>query len=155
MFHKRHTGRRSIAYEDAVDEALCFGWVDSLVKRLDEARFARKFTPRKPDSKWSDLNRQRYARLKATGRLMSPGLERAPTDRRYDPPRPSTSKIPQYIQEALKKRPTAWNNFENLAASYRRHYIGWIDSARQPETKLRRLRQAIRLLRAGEKLGLK
>src|SRR5215467_12808594 len=69
VFHKRHTGSRSIDYGDAVDEALCFGWVDSLIKRLDDARYARKFTPRKADSRWSDSNRERYARLKAAGRL--------------------------------------------------------------------------------------
>ncbi len=63
VFHKRHTGQASIAYEDAVDEALCFGWVDSLIKRLDAARYARKFTPRKAVSKWSTANRQRYAQL--------------------------------------------------------------------------------------------
>src|SRR6266566_695475 len=81
VFHKRHTGRASIAYEDAVDEALCFGWVDSLIKRLDDERYARKFTPRKLDSRWSTVNRERYARLEASGRLTGAGLNRAPTDR--------------------------------------------------------------------------
>jgi uncharacterized protein YdeI (YjbR/CyaY-like superfamily) len=155
VFHKRHTERPSIAYEDALDEALCFGWVDSLVKRLDDARYARKFTSRKPDSKWSTVNRKRYAQLKASGRLMPAGLNRAPTDRSYAPPRPSTSTIPEYIQEALQKSPAAGRNFESLAPSYRRNYIGWIDSAKQQETKMRRLRQAIELLVAGKKLGLK
>ena len=67
IFHKLHTGVRSIAYWDALDEALCFGWVDSLVKRLDESRYARTFTPRKADSRWSTINRKRYAALKAAG----------------------------------------------------------------------------------------
>jgi uncharacterized protein YdeI (YjbR/CyaY-like superfamily) len=155
VFHKRHTGQASIAYEDAVDEALCFGWVDSLIKRLDDARYARKFTPRQPDSKWSTANRKRYAQLKASGRLMPAGLNRAPTDRSYDAPRPSPSKVPQYIQDALRKRPTASSYFESLAPSYRRMYIGWIDSAKQHATKMRRLQEAIRLLAAGKKLGLK
>lgn len=155
VFHKRHTRRASIAYEDAVDEALCFGWVDSLIKRLDDAHYARKFTPRKPDSKWSTANRKRYAHLKSSGRLMPGGLNRAPTDRSYDTPRPSPSKIPQYIQKALKRRPTAWSYFESLAPSYRRMYIRWIDSAKLEETKMRRLQEAIRLLSAGKKLGLK
>ena len=155
VFHKRHTGRASIAYEDALDEALCFGWVDSLIKRLDDARYARKFTPRTPHSKWSTVNRKRYAQLQASGRLMPAGLNRAPTDRGYDAPRPSASKVPQYIQEALRKRPRAWSYFESLAPSYRRMYIGWIDSAKQQETKMRRLEEAIRLLAAGKKLGLK
>src|SRR6516225_3812247 len=69
VFHKRHTGRPSIAYDDAVDEALCFGWIDSLIRRLDNARYARKFTPRRRDSRWSSANRRRYAQLFASGRL--------------------------------------------------------------------------------------
>jgi uncharacterized protein YdeI (YjbR/CyaY-like superfamily) len=155
VFHKRHTGRGSIAYEDAVDEALCFGWVDSLIKRLDEDRYARKFTPRKPHSFWSAANRKRYARLQESGRLAAAGLDRAPTNRRYDAPRPSASTLPPYIREALRKRPAAWRHFESLAPSYRRRYIGWIDSAKKQETKIRRLREAMRLLAQGETLGLK
>jgi len=154
VFHKRHTGRLSITYQDALDEALCFGWVDSLIKRLDEARYARKFTPRKADSKWSAVNRKHYGRLKASGRLKPPGLNRAPTNRSYDKP-PSPSTIPGYIQEALQRSPTAWHNFESLAPSYRRNYIGWIDSAKKQETKMRRLQEAISMLAAGKTLGLK
>src|SRR5215510_2168741 len=70
IFHKIHTGIASVDYSDALDEALCFGWIDSLIRRLDEARYARKFTPRKPDSKWSPTNRKRYAELRESGRLM-------------------------------------------------------------------------------------
>src|SRR3954469_22336056 len=69
VFHKIHTGRPTIGYADALDEALCFGWVDCLIRRLDNDRYARKFTPRTPDSRWSTINRQRYAALKAAGRL--------------------------------------------------------------------------------------
>ena len=155
IFHKRHTGQPSIAYNDAVDEALCFGWIDSLIKRLDDARYARKFTPRKPGSRWSTANRTRYAQLQASGRLMPAGLKRAPTDRSGDAPRPSLTKIPQYIQKAIKSRPAAWNYFGSLAPSYRRMYIAWIDSAKHQETKARRLAEAIGRLAAGKKLGLK
>jgi len=154
VFYKRQSGRPSIAYLDAVDEALCFGWIDSLIQRLDDDRYARKFTPRKPDSKWSDANRKRFAQLQASGRLAPAGLRRAPTDRSYAP-RPSPSKVPRYIQEALESRPAAWNYFASLAPSYRRLYIAWIDSARQPGTKARRLREVLGLLAAGKKLGLK
>jgi uncharacterized protein YdeI (YjbR/CyaY-like superfamily) len=154
VFHKRRSGRPSIAYLDAVDEALCFGWIDSLIKRLDDDRYARKFTPRKPDSKWSATNRQRFAQLQASGRLAPAGLERAPTDG-SDAPKSSPSRIPQYIRQALQSRPAAWNYFESLAPSYRRLYIAWIDSAKREETKTRRLREAIGLLEAGKKLGLK
>ena len=153
-FYKKATGKPSITWQEAVDEALCFGWIDSLIKRLDEARYARKFTPRKADSNWSNAKRQRYAQLKATGRLMPAGLNRAPDDRPNDRPRPSPLKVPPYIHEALKKRPSAWKYFENLPPSHRRLYVGWIDSAKREETKMRRLKKAVTLLSAGQKLGL-
>jgi uncharacterized protein YdeI (YjbR/CyaY-like superfamily) len=155
IFHKRGTGRASIGYDDAVDEALCFGWIDSLIKRLDGARYARKFTPRKPDSKWSIRNRRRYGQLKASGRLRSAGLRRQPTERGYGAARPFPSKVPAYIERALRSRPEAWRYFAELAPSYRRQYVTWIDWAKRAETKARRLREAIRLLAAGERLGLK
>ena len=155
IFHKRHTGHAALAYDDAVGEALCFGWIDSLIKRVDDARYARKFTPRKPGSRWSTANRKRYAQLRDGGRLMPAGLKRAPTGRSGDAPRPSLVNTPQYIVQALKNEPAAWNYFEKLAPSYRRMYIGWIDSAKQEQTKTRRLREAIGLLAAGRRLGLK
>jgi uncharacterized protein YdeI (YjbR/CyaY-like superfamily) len=154
IFHKRHTGRPSIAYEDAVDEALCFGWVDSLIKRLDNDRYARKFTPRKADSRWSTLNRKRYAKLRASGRLMPPGLDRPPTNRSGDAP-PMPSKLPRYIEAALRKHTTAWKFWQSLAPSHRRLYLAWIDSAKKQDTKVRRLNQAIAKLAAGHKPGLK
>lgn len=155
VFYKRHTGEKSVAYEDAVEEALCFGWIDSLVRRLDEDRYARKFTPRKPDSRWSTSNRQRYEKLKARGLLALSGRARAPTERSGDAPQRSVSVMPSYIEEQLKTDARAWDHFQQLAPSYRRAYIAWIDSAKREQTKLKRLRQAVRLLAAGEKLGLK
>jgi uncharacterized protein YdeI (YjbR/CyaY-like superfamily) len=158
VFYKQQTGVASINYEEALDEALCFGWIDSLVKRLDDRRYARKFSPRRPDSRWSTKNRQRYAELKASGRLKPAGIKRSPTDRGYDPRPPRLSlpaKLPAYIQAALNKHPTALRHFEALSPSHRRRYHAWIESAKLEETKLRRLKEAIRLLIAGKPLGLK
>ena len=155
IFHRRHTGLMSIAYQDALDEALCFGWIDSLIKRLDESRYARKFTPRKADSRWSNRNRKRYAELKAGGRLKPAGIRRAPTARHYDARPRLPSEVPAYIEASLRKRPAAWRHFEGLAPSHRRQYVGWIDSAKHAKTKLRRLKEAIGLLAAGKELGLR
>jgi uncharacterized protein YdeI (YjbR/CyaY-like superfamily) len=158
VFHKQHTGVASIDYKDALDEALCFGWVDSLVRRLDDRRYARKFTPRRADSRWSAINRKRYAALKASGRLKPAGIDRAPTDRTYGslPPRYKLpSQLPAYIQTALKKHPAALRHFEALSPSHRRRYLGWIETAKRDDTKARRLKEAIRLLTAGKPLGLK
>jgi uncharacterized protein YdeI (YjbR/CyaY-like superfamily) len=158
IFHKRHTGVASIAYQDALDEALCFGWVDSLVKRLDDQRFARKFTPRRADSRWSEVNRKRYAELKATGRLQPPGIARSPTQRGYGP-RPQRlelpAQLPAYVEAALQKHPRALRHYEALPLSERRRYFAWIESAKREETKLRRLEEALRLLASGKVLGLK
>ena len=155
VFHKRHTGITTLSYNDAVEEALCFGWIDSMVRRLDDARYARKFTPRKAGSKWSTINRRRYADLESRGLLAAPGLKRAPTSRGGDAPRPSVSTLPSYIEETLKTDPHAWQYFKQLAPSYRRAYIGWIESAKRQKTKEKRLREALDLLAAGKKLGLK
>ena len=155
VFHKRHTGITTISYNDAVEEALCFGWIDSLIRRLDDARYARKFTPRKAGSKWSTINRRRYAHLRSRGLLAAPGLKRAPTSRSGDAPRPSVSVLPSYIEETLRTDLLAWQYFKQLAPSYRRAYIGWIESAKRQETKEKRLREALGLLAAGKKLGLK
>ena len=155
IFHKRNTGVTSLSYNDAVEEALCFGWIDSLVRRLDAARYARKCTPRKAGSQWSTINRRRYADLESRGLLAAPGFKRAPTSRSGDAPRPDVSALPSYIEAMLKTNPLAWQYFAQLAPSYRRAYIGWIDSAKRDETKDKRLREALNLLAAGKKLGLK
>ncbi len=155
IFHKRHTGRTSLSYDDAVEEALCVGWIDSLIRRLDADRYARLFTPRKINSRWSTANRRRYADLQKRGLLAATGLQRAPTSRSGDAPRPSVSALPPYIEEALKSVPRAWQYYNRLAPSYQRGYIGWIDSAKREETKERRLREALSLLASGKKLGLK
>jgi uncharacterized protein YdeI (YjbR/CyaY-like superfamily) len=154
-FHKRHTGEPCIEYEAAVEEALCFGWIDSLVRRLDDARYARKFTPRKPGSAWSAINRRRYASLEQRGLLREPGRANRPGTKIASAPARRAWPLPEYIEQAFKAAPRAWATFEQLAPSYRRSYIGWIDSAKRPETKERRLSEAIRLLERGEKLGLK
>jgi uncharacterized protein YdeI (YjbR/CyaY-like superfamily) len=145
---------KSIPYEDSVREALCFGWIDSLIKRLDDDRYTRKFTPRKPTSKWSDINRKRWADLNAMGLLTSAGLAAAPTDNAYAP-RLAIPDLPPHIAKALKANLRAWSFFQELAPTYRRHFVAWIHLAKRPETRQRRIRESITLLAAGKNLGLK
>ena len=152
--HKQHTGVTSMAYEDLVREALCFGWVDSLIKRLDDDRFAIKVTPRKPTSKWSDINRKRWAELKSAGLLRPAGRAAAPTSHTYAL-RPVIPELPVYIAKALKANPRAWKFFQELAPTYRRNFVVWIHMAKRPETRARRIRESVSLLAAGKKLGLK
>jgi uncharacterized protein YdeI (YjbR/CyaY-like superfamily) len=152
--HKDHTGVAAVPYEDVVRQALCFGWIDSLIKRLDEDRYARKVTPRKPSSKWSAINRKRWAELNKSGELAAAGRAAAPTSNTYAA-KPTIPELPSYIAKALKTNPKAWQTFQSLAPTYRRHYVVWIHIAKQPETRERRLRESIALLAAGKKLGLK
>ena len=107
VFYKKHAAMTSIPYEDAVREALCFGWIDSLVKRPDDDRFVLKFTSRKPTSKWSDTNRRRWAELEAAGALAPAGRAAAPTANRCAP-RPRTPTLPAYIARGLKTNRKAW-----------------------------------------------
>ena len=155
IFHKRHTGRTSIPYNDAVEEALCFGWIDSLIKRLDDDKYVRLFTPRKKESKWSTVNRRRYSKMRSAGLLEKQGLKRPPTKYDGDAPKLNVNKVPTYIEEFLKPNKRAWEFFNTLAPSYRRMYIGWISSAKRKETRDKRLAEARKLLAQGKKLGLK
>jgi uncharacterized protein YdeI (YjbR/CyaY-like superfamily) len=145
---------KSTPYDASVREALCFGWIDSLVKRLDDDRYARKFTPRQPTSKWSDINRKRWVELKVAGLLTAAGLARAPTNNTYSP-RQAIPVLPSYLAKALKANPKAWSFFQKLTPTHRRHFVGWIHSARRPETREKRIRESITLLAAEKKLGLK
>ena len=158
VFHKQHTGTKGVDRDASIEEALCFGWIDSLVRRLDDERYAVKFTPRKPHSRWSDVNRRRYASLEKRGLLMPAGRANSPTGKRayaLRQRRALDAPVPRYIERALKAEPAAWRFFETLAPSYRRAYLGWIDAAKRQETKERRLGEAVAKLAKGEKLGLK
>jgi hypothetical protein len=104
VFHKP-PGRATLDREASIEEALCFGWVDSLVRRLDDARYAVKFTPRKPDSRWSDVNRRRYASLEQRELLMPAGLANAPAGKRSYTVRqwrPLDAAVPRYIERASR-----------------------------------------------------
>ena len=154
MFYKHHTGRKAMPVEDAAREALCFGWIDSLIKRLDDNRYAVKVTPRKSASKWSDINRRRWTELKAAGLLTPAGLAAAPTENTYGP-RPVIPDLPGYIAKAINANTKAWKFFRELAPTYRRDFVVWIHTAKRPDTRERRIRESLALLAAGKKLGLK
>jgi uncharacterized protein YdeI (YjbR/CyaY-like superfamily) len=152
VYYKDHTGIKSVSYEESVCEALCFGWVDSLIKRLDDDRYARKFTPRKPGSKWSDSNRKRWAELKAAGLLAERGVALAPTANAYAA-RPAIPELPAYIAKALKANSKTWSFFRGLPAGDRRHFVAWIHTAKRSETREKRIREAVALLAAGRSWG--
>lgn len=156
VFFKKHSGRPAIAYEDAVCEALCFGWIDSLIKRIDDDRYARKFTPRVDNDRWSALNKARVARLVKEGRMTpagrakARGLKSKPTA--APPPKDITP--PPELLAALRQQPAASANFQALPPSHRWRYLAWITSAKREETRRKRIAEAVRLLARNERLGL-
>ena len=115
IHYKKRTGRPSLPYEDAVNEGLCFGWIDSLVQRIDSERYARKFTPRKAQSRWSELNKCRVKALIREGRMRSMGLAKIPDQVLRDKAgsetlrQTKTSAIPPSIKQVLMANSQAWS----------------------------------------------
>lgn len=157
LFLKKHVKKPGIRYEEAVEEALCFGWIDSTVRRLDEDRYAQKFTPRSDTGTWSPSNRERLRRLVAEGRMTPAGLAKAGTVlTEPDPPPPERpASFPPALEERLRAVPAAWAAFGRLPPSHRRRYVAWVTEANQEETRLRRLAESIERLSQGRPLGLK
>src|SRR3954468_24732700 len=104
VYNKRHTGEPRVEYDDAVEEALCFGWIDSIVRTIDADRYAQKFTPRKAKSKWSALNRERFARMVCEGKMTAAGLAKSPPEENEGvaSKSPAEDVVPSYIEEALR-----------------------------------------------------
>jgi uncharacterized protein YdeI (YjbR/CyaY-like superfamily) len=128
--------------------------MDSLIKRLDDGRYAIKITPRKPTSKWSNINRKRSNELNAAGLLAAAGHAAAPTGNSYAPT-PLIAKLPAYVAKALKTNLKAWIFLQALAPTDRRDFVVSIHTAKRPETPDRPIRESIELLSGGQRLGLK
>ncbi len=161
VYYKKETGKASVAYGDSVEEALCYGWVDSIIKSLDDTKYARKFTPRKEDSKWSPSNIKRVEKMMMQGLMTEHGLrlvEAAKRTGQWETPTQKpilTYKMLPAFAEALKNNAKALETFDNLAPTYQKQYLAWIETAKRPETKEKRIKESIRLLEEGEKLGLR
>jgi uncharacterized protein YdeI (YjbR/CyaY-like superfamily) len=150
VYHKKHTGKPRVAYDAAVEEALRFGWIDGLVRRVDEARFAQRFTPRRPGSVWSPANIERVRRLVDQNRMAPAGLVHAEKALRGEVKIQAAPKgdlpMPTDLKKALGAREGAWQQFESFPPSCRRAYLHWIASAKRPETRARRITEAVKLV---------
>ncbi len=160
VYYKKHTGKPSIDYTDSVEEALCFGWIDGLKRRLDEERYVHRFTPRKPGSRWSSLNIRLARKMIEEGKMTQAGLlafnQRVSYDERILKARDTNEiHLTPEIEQTLKANKKAWENFNSLAPSYKKQYVGWLISAKKQETRQRRLEEAIKLLAENKKLGMK
>lgn len=147
-FHKVGSGQPSLTWPESVDEALCFGWIDSLRKRIDESSYRIRFTPRRPRSVWSAVNLARVEVLVAEGRMRPAGLaayarrtER--TSRLYSYEQAGPAALTPEEQRQFQRPPRAWAYFESCAPGCRRTLLHWIASAKQPATRARRLAQLI------------
>ncbi|MCX6258130.1 MAG: YdeI/OmpD-associated family protein [Bacteroidia bacterium] len=157
VFFKKHTGKRLLSYDDAVEEAICFGWIDSIVRKMDDEKYMQKFTPRKAGSAWSESNIKRVHMLISQGKMTDAGLttvDPSILNNNYSVKQRITQLSPE-IEKILSSNKEAWKNFSNLPPSHQKQFIMWIMEAKKEETKMKRLTEAIQMLIKNERLGLK
>lgn len=147
IYYKVKSGKPSVRYKDAVKEALCFGWIDSKVKSLDEERYMQIFTPRKPRSVWSKLNKQYIEEIIEQGLMTEAGFEKIDAAKQngswttLDEIEALT--IPMDLKQSLEANEAANRNFQAFSNSLKKNILFWIDSAKRPETRLKRIEQTI------------
>ncbi|HEX3242828.1 MAG TPA: YdeI/OmpD-associated family protein [Solirubrobacterales bacterium] len=154
---RKGTGVESVTHAEAVEVGLCFGWIDGQARRLDDRHYLQRFTPRRPRSRWSRLNRERVEALDAAGRMRPSGLaevEAAKADGRWDAAYepPSTAEVPPDLERELKRDRAAREAFEALDGANRYAIIYRLNDAKRPETRERRLRKFLEMLRRGERI---
>jgi uncharacterized protein YdeI (YjbR/CyaY-like superfamily) len=160
VFYKKHTGKAGLVYEDAVREALCFGWIDGILKRIDDEKHTIRFSPRRKKSIWSESNKKRVRELIKEGRMTEHGLakiEEAKKNGQWDNAaiQMLAPDVPPELRKALARNKAARDFFDSLAPSYRKHLIYWVAMAKRDETRRRRVKEAVALLAENKKLGLK
>ena len=156
VFRRKGSKKPSVSYAEAVEEALCFGWIDGVKHKVDDESYSHRFTPRRPTSKWSDVNKARIAQLIAEGRMHAAGqatIDEAKHTGAWDKPARAAvpDEPPAEFVAALAKSKTAKRAFEALPPSHQRQWLRWIADAKQAETRIRRSAQAIAKLVAGAK----
>jgi len=148
VYPKKASGIPSVSYEEAVEEAICFGWIDGQVRTIDRERYRQRFSPRTKKSRWSALNISRAKRMVAEGLMTDTGraaFEEAMQQERTVPSRESYA-IPAELETALGSNPAAAGNFRNMAATHRLMYAAWVGSAKKPETRQKRAERSIGFL---------
>lgn len=161
VYFKKETGLRGLSYDEAVEEALCFGWIDSLPGKVDEQRSRLKFTPRKPKSVWSALNKKRVDELIRTGRMRPAGekaIAVAKANGSWDALTASDEAaaknlLPSDLQKLLNRNKKATANFNEFSESVRKQFLSWIFSAKRPETRAARVKQTCKMAAANVKPG--
>ncbi len=154
---KKGSGLPSVTYREAVDEALCFGWIDSAMKSIDEASYRQRFTPRKKGSIWSAVNIARVEELTRSGRMHPAGLrvfeERDPAKANRYSFEQGEIQLSSEQEASLRANEAAWSFFQSQPPSYRKPALWWVISAKKEETRQRRLAALIRDCEAGRRLA--
>ncbi|MEM6687610.1 MAG: YdeI/OmpD-associated family protein [Bacteroidota bacterium] len=149
IFYKVSSEKESMRWEEAVKVALCFGWIDSTVKRLDDERRRQYFCPRKPKSVWSKLNKSYLVELIAEGKMHESGSQKmiaAMKDGSWTALDDVENLIvPKDLQQAFNTHPTAHENYQNFSPSYRKGYLYWLNQAKRETTRAQRIAEIIRL----------
>ena len=161
-YYKKGSGKRSVTYEEALQEALCFGWIDSTVNRIDAERYKQRYTPRNDRSVWSASNKARVGRLIASGLMAPPGLARVEAAKRNgswesldDVDRIGRgADVPDDLLEALSAEPRAREAFEKRPPSEKKLWGYWVLSAKRPETRARRVAETVKRVLAGRRPGM-
>ncbi|MEN8202115.1 MAG: YdeI/OmpD-associated family protein [Bacteroidota bacterium] len=161
VFKKKGAGAVPFDYQMALDEALCYGWVDSLLKSVDEREYMRKFTPRKASSTWSEHNKKHVARLIREGRMKDAGMKtievakaKGMWDKGIKPPEVN-DQLPGALLSAFQEHRDARYTYFNMPLTHQKQYNIWINMAKRAETVRKRVEESIRLLEQGKELGLK
>ena len=154
---KKGSGIETVTFAEALDVALCYGWIDSQADKFDGNYWLQRFTPRKPRSKWSQVNREKVAKLIEAGKMNPAGLrevERAKADGRWDAAYepPSTATVPDDLRAELEKNVAAREFFETLNSTNRYAILHRIQDAKKPETRARRIAKYVAMLAEGKKL---
>jgi uncharacterized protein YdeI (YjbR/CyaY-like superfamily) len=148
VYYRKETGKARVSWDDAVDEALCFGWIDSVQRRLDAERTMLRFSPRKPKSGWSKINKARITRLIANGLMAPAGLAKIKAAKRDGSWRALDSverlQIPPDLGKALDANATARRHFDAFPPSSRKIILTWIASAKRAETRAKRVAETVR-----------
>jgi uncharacterized protein YdeI (YjbR/CyaY-like superfamily) len=154
VYYKKHTNKPRIPYDHAVEEALCYGWIDSTVKRLDDERTAQRFTPRNDKSNWSELNKERVRKLIKQNKMTPYGLEKARW-LKDDENNSNELIIPKEILRELKKENITWNNFNNFPDYYKKIRLDYIGSSKKRKAEFkRRLKHFIDMTRKNKRFGM-
>ena len=159
LHYRKALGKVSLNHGDAVEEALCFGWIDSKLKKIDEERFVLKYSPRRSKSVWSKINKEKAEQMISLGKMTQAGLYKIEEAKRQGfwnsaYTNKVKEKMPSDLKNALMKNRIAWNNFQKFANSYRNMYIGWIKNAKTEKTRKRRIGEVVQRSLNNKKPGI-